>query len=108
MRLLLGYPYLRRVAATDLELGLTMGLNERRDLICSTGDFVSMTVGFETQPQGECCGAADLAPVRAVLGNHDGGRWLALFGGEATVDTISELVESDGVTLLDDRGVQVR
>jgi predicted MPP superfamily phosphohydrolase len=95
--------------ATDLERGLTMGLNERPDLICLTGDFVSTTLGFEAAALKRMLRrAADTAPVLAVLGNHDGGQWLARFGGDASVDTISELVESAGVTLLHNRSVQVR
>jgi predicted MPP superfamily phosphohydrolase len=93
--------------AADLERGLTMGLNERPDLICLTGDFVSTTRGFEAAALRRMLRrAADTAPVLAVLGNHDGGRWLARFGGDASVNKISDLVESAGVTLLHNRSIR--
>jgi uncharacterized protein len=95
--------------AADLERGLAMGLDQRPDLICLTGDFVSTTRGFDAVALTRMLRrAADTAPTLAVLGNHDGGRWLARIGGDASVDTIGNLVESSGVALLYNRSLQVR
>lgn len=94
--------------AADLERGFTKGLKERPDLICLTGDFVSTTLGFEAAALRRMLQrAADTAPVLAVLGNHDGGRWLARFGGDTSTNMISELVQSAGVMLLHNGSVLV-
>jgi uncharacterized protein len=97
------------MAASDLERGLVLGLKERPDLICLTGDFVSTTSGFDAAGLRRMLRrAADTAPVLAVLGNHDGGRWLARVGGDRSVDMISDLAQSSGVTLLHNQSVLVR
>lgn len=93
--------------AADLERGLMLGLKERPDLICFTGDFVSTTSGFEAAGLKQLLRrAADTAPSLAVLGNHDGGRWLARYGGDTSVRVVSDLVESAGITLLHNRSTE--
>src|SRR5688500_4584746 len=65
------------MTAPELETGLAAGLSHRPDLICLTGDFVSRTHGFDRVGLDRLLRrAADTAPTYAVLGNHDGGRWL--------------------------------
>ena len=87
--------------ADDLEIGLAAGLSQRPDLICFTGDFVSTTSGFDGTGLGRMLRrAADTAPAYAVLGNHDGGAWLARHGGSNSTDRLSELIRSTGVRLL--------
>lgn len=95
------------MAAEDLERGLKLGLAQRPDVICLTGDFVSATSGFEEAGLRRMLRrAADTAPAFAVLGNHDGGRWLSRFGGDATVNRIGDLVQSAGVHLLHNRSAR--
>lgn len=89
------------MTAEDLEAGLVLGLRERPDLICLTGDFVSITKGFDRAGLLRLLRrAADTAPAFAVLGNHDGGAWLARYGGSASHRNIGDLVQSAGVRLL--------
>jgi uncharacterized protein len=96
------------MTAEDLERGFTIGLKERPNLICLTGDFVSTTIGFDARALSRMLRrAANTAPAFAVLGNHDGGRWLARFGGDTSVNMLGDLVQSSGVNLLHNRNVRV-
>lgn len=89
------------MTAEDLEAGLQLGLRQRPDLICFTGDFVTNTHGFDKPGLLRLLRrAADTAPTFAVLGNHDGGAWLARRGGNASHQPIADLVQSAGVRLL--------
>jgi uncharacterized protein len=89
------------MGAADLEHGLRAGLAARPDVICFTGDFVSDTRDFDRTG---LCGllrrAADTAPSYAVLGNHDGGAWIARYRGSRSTQMMAELVTSAGVRLL--------
>jgi predicted MPP superfamily phosphohydrolase len=89
------------MGAADLEPGFRAGLAARPDLICLTGDFIGNTSGFDRAGlQRLLRMAADTAPSYAVLGNHDGGAWIARFGGSSSTDMIRELVASAGVRML--------
>ncbi len=89
------------MTAADLETGLQAGLSQRPDLICFTGDFVSTTVGFDRPGLERLLHrAADTAPSFAVLGNHDGGKWLGHRGGSASTQPLSDLIAATGVRLL--------
>jgi uncharacterized protein len=89
------------MGARDLEPGLRAGLAARPDLICLTGDFVSHTSGFDLDGLERLLRmAADTAPSYAVLGNHDGGAWIARFGGDRSTQMMRDLVTSTGVRML--------
>jgi predicted MPP superfamily phosphohydrolase len=87
--------------AADLEPGFRAGLSQKPDLICLTGDFVSETRGFDQQGLFRLLRtAAAAAPTYAVLGNHDGGAWLARWGGCRSTEFMQDLIKSAGVHLL--------
>lgn len=89
------------MTAEDLEAGLSLGLKQNPDLICFTGDFVSTSVGFDKPGLLRLLRtAAGTAPAFAVLGNHDGGAWLAARGGSASPRRIADIVQSAGIRLL--------
>lgn len=95
------------MTAQELQTGLRAGLAQRPDLICLTGDFVTTTIGFDSRGLRNLLRqAADTAPTYAVLGNHDGGAWLARWGGSASTELIRELVVSTGVRLLHNESAQ--
>jgi predicted MPP superfamily phosphohydrolase len=92
------------MSAAELETGLRVGLEQRPDIICFTGDFVTTTVGFDRAGlQRMLRRAANTAPCYAVMGNHDGGDWLRHHGGSASTAMIRELVGSTGVRMLHNR-----
>jgi predicted MPP superfamily phosphohydrolase len=89
------------MVAAELEKGLDAGLSQRPDVICFTGDFVSTSSGFDREGLFRLLRrAADTAPAYAVLGNHDGGTWLARAGGDISTQPLRELITSAGVRVL--------
>jgi predicted MPP superfamily phosphohydrolase len=89
------------MTADALAAGLNAGLVEHPDLICFTGDFVTTTHGFDREGLRNLLRrAADCAPSYAVLGNHDGGRWLHGWGGSRSTQFMADLVSGSGVRLL--------
>jgi uncharacterized protein len=95
------------MTAEDLEVGFRAGLREKPDAICLTGDFVSHLGWFdEAGLRRMLQWAAGTAPTYAVLGNHDGGKWLSDFGMESSTAKIKNLVRESGVRLLDNEAVQ--
>jgi uncharacterized protein len=89
------------MGANDLEPGFRAGLAARPDLICLTGDYVSYTSGFDRTGLLRLLRlAADSAPTYAVLGNHDGGAWIARSRGSLSTEPMRELLASTGVRVL--------
>jgi predicted MPP superfamily phosphohydrolase len=89
------------MTASDLAPGFHSGLAAKPDLICLTGDFVSYTRGFDRDGLHRLLRmAAGAAPTYAVMGNHDGGAWLARFCGSRSSEFIRDLVSKAGVRLL--------
>jgi predicted MPP superfamily phosphohydrolase len=94
--------------ASDLETGLRYGLLQKPDLICLTGDFVSDTRGFDRQGLLRLLRTVvATAPTYAVLGNHDGGDWLARWGGSRSTEFMQDLIRSSGVCLLHNQSTAV-
>jgi len=89
------------MSAAELEIGFRAGLSQKPDFICLTGDFVSETTGFDREGLSRLLrSAAAAAPTYAVLGNHDGGTWLAKWGGARSTGLMQDLIRSSGVNLL--------
>jgi predicted MPP superfamily phosphohydrolase len=89
------------MTAPELDIGLRAGLAEKPDIICLTGDFVSISHGYDRMGLRDLLRrAADTAPTYAVLGNHDGGTWLARYGGSPSPDHVADLLTGAGVRLL--------
>jgi predicted MPP superfamily phosphohydrolase len=89
------------MTAEELEIGVVAGLESRPDLICVTGDFVSTTAGFDRPGLLRLLRRlSPAAPTFAVLGNHDGGDWLARCGGSGSTRMIRQIVASAGIRML--------
>jgi uncharacterized protein len=89
------------VSLDFIEAAIAMGLSAKPDLICLTGDFI--TVG-ESRPLAEYQRILSMlsayAPSYAVLGNHDGGSWSHLRDGYESVPPMIELLRGAGITVL--------
>ncbi len=70
-----------------IDRAITCGLAEKPDLICVTGDFIDADAYAPVLAR-----LAAAAPTFATLGNHDGGRFTASFGGEPSVARIGALL----------------
>ena len=89
------------MTANELEVGVVAGLATRPHMICVTGDFISSTVGFDRPGLLRLLRRLSrAAPTFAVLGNHDGGDWLARYGGSRSTQVIREIVADAGIRLL--------
>jgi len=107
-----GFPRLRILHLADLHCSdglpapsllraLEMGLERRPDLICLTGDYVTTTKGFDEAGLRRIFRrAAESAPAYAVMGNHDGGRWLSRFGGSSSSYGMRQILAGEGVNVL--------
>jgi len=88
---------------------VSMGLQQRPDLICLTGDFISNRSGFnEGRYVQTLKRLTAAAPTFAVLGNHDGGCWATLHRGFPDHQLVDRMLSQSGVTLLYNRSTIVR
>ncbi len=96
------------VPVSAIEHAITLGLAERPDVICITGDFITQR---EEHPRGEYVRAlrrlSAAAPTYAVLGNHDGGLWSAKDGGYGDHRVVARILEESGIELLHNRSTVV-
>jgi predicted MPP superfamily phosphohydrolase len=94
-----------------IESAVTLGLHEKPDVICLTGDFIT---GKEDLSGGTYARTLSrlsaCAPTFAVLGNHDGGVWARERGGYTDHGAVETLLERSGIHLLHNvsRQIQVR
>jgi predicted MPP superfamily phosphohydrolase len=94
------------VSLKMIEEAIELGMAQRPDLVCLTGDFVTH--------RADAPAAADYVRVLrrvvangaqafAVMGNHDGGRWSARTGGWADHVMVDRILEDSGIELLHNR-----
>jgi predicted MPP superfamily phosphohydrolase len=99
------------VSLGQIESAVSLGLAQKPDLVCLTGDFIT---GQEDLGSGAYAKVlarlSTSAPTLAVLGNHDGGSWAEAGGGYADHRVIERLLDQSGIELLHNRArpVQVR
>lgn len=103
-----------------IDHAVTVALAQKPDIVCLTGDFI--TRGQEVHreeyvpilrrlragvsPVG--LGWKALAPVFAVLGNHDGGAWAGRNGGLRDHRLVESILEESGIELLHNRAIQLQ
>lgn len=81
---------------------VTQALTLQPDLICLTGDFITWRHEEFSRYAEILKPMADVAPVYAVLGNHDGGRWVGTAGYPDT-DKVRSLLSAARIELLHNR-----
>jgi predicted MPP superfamily phosphohydrolase len=89
------------VPMMHIERAIGAALELKPDIVCLTGDYVSVHYGFEGERLTKALRrVADSTRTVAILGNHDGGSWAAERKGFPTTAEMSELVKGTGATLL--------
>jgi len=84
-----------------IEAAISLGLEQKPDLICVTGDFVTSGKGFNKDLYvAQLQRLSAVAPTFAVLGNHDG----RFAGGNSTV---ARMLADSGITLLHNRSQRI-
>jgi predicted MPP superfamily phosphohydrolase len=95
------------VSLEFISAAVKQGLALKPDLICLTGDFITWRYeGFQRYAE-VLKPLADAAPTFAVLGNHDGGRWVGRAGYPDT-GLVRQLLADSGVRLLHNRSTLVQ
>ena len=96
------------VPISTIDRAIALGLTEKPDLICLTGDYITTR---EEHPHAEYVAAlrrlSNAAPTFAVLGNHDGGRWSSEDRGYKDHRVVERILEDSGITLLHNRSVRL-
>lgn len=87
---------------------ITKGLEQKPDLICVTGDFITRGDDYVPKEYAQVLGRlSKAAPTFAVLGNHDGGAWAEMFSGLPDHKNIEQLLEVSGIQLLHNRSTSI-
>jgi predicted MPP superfamily phosphohydrolase len=97
------------VPLSMIEDAIALGLAEKPDLVCLTGDFISHRndVPEPADYVRVLRRLSAAAPAFAVMGNHDGGRWAARARGFADHSMMDRVLEDSGIQLLHNRSTVV-
>ncbi len=81
---------------------IQLGLAEKPDVICLTGDFITKHFTEFADYVEVLKPLAAAAPVYACLGNHDGGKWAArpIYGGHADHAAVRNCLAASGAKVL--------
>ncbi len=83
-----------------IDHAIDLGLNEKPDLVCLTGDFITKQWD-EWNAYSRVLGRlSQVVPTFASTGNHDGGDWLVKHGGYSRPTKVMEMLERASVTVL--------
>lgn len=93
------------VSLDFIEGAVRAGLALKPDLICLTGDFITWRFDEFGRYAEVLKPLADVAPTYAVLGNHDGGRWVGT-AGYADTSHVRELLSNARIELLHNRTIE--
>lgn len=88
------------VPYSQIAEAIELGLAERPDFACLTGDYVTHRMPEEGDFSGALRPLAEAVPTLAVFGNHDGGRWVGRHGGYQDISTMRSALEAAGVRCL--------
>jgi predicted MPP superfamily phosphohydrolase len=84
-------------------------LEQRPDLVCLTGDFVTGASEVDMAVLADMLGELSRrVPTYAVKGNHDGGSWARSYMGETDETRVDEALQKAGVALMKNRAELVR
>ena len=76
---------------------VTLGLAQKPDLICLTGDFITHKYDRFEEYAAVLRRLSDAAPTFATLGNHDGGSWANRYSATSAPSPLRKAVADSGV-----------
>jgi len=92
-----------------IDTAITLGLREKPDLICLTGDFITGQEDLSSRDYVQTLARLSAAaPTFAVLGNHDGGRWSRERFGYPDTAPVRTLLNRSGIQLLHNTSVDLQ
>ncbi len=92
-----------------IEQAFDLALEQKPDLICLTGDYITEGKGFDEQWYHRTLRRlASRTPCFATLGNHDGGAWSHRTGTVPyTTERVAKMLESAGIPVLTNSRVEI-
>lgn len=96
------------VSLSFISHAIQLGLSQKPDLICLTGDFITHKFDAFAEFKEVLKTLAENAPAFACLGNHDGGIWAARRRGYEDTTAVRDLLVKSGVELLHNAAKSVR
>lgn len=99
----------RAVSLGYLRRAIQTGLDQKPDLICLTGDFITWKYRQFEEYAKVLSPLSEMAPAYACLGNHDGGSWAhgRMKIGMQSSQPVKHLLEQSGIELLHNRNTTV-
>lgn len=95
------------VSLEFIEKAIQVGLREKPDLICLTGDYITHKYDDWTGYARVLSSLSKAAPTFATLGNHDGGNWCAKHHGYDNSHLVRDLFDKSGIDHLDNASRQI-
>ncbi|MBA4148773.1 MAG: phosphodiesterase YaeI [Verrucomicrobia bacterium] len=89
------------VSLEFIEKAINLGLREKPDLICLTGDYITRKYNDWEGYAGVLSALPKAAPTFATLGNHDGGAWCGIHNGYEDSHNVRNLFDKSGIAHLD-------
>jgi hypothetical protein len=83
-----------------IDRAVSFGLAERPHMAVLTGDFWSRKPDDTAPLVRSLCRLSAVVPCFACAGNHDGGSWVAPWGGYPDLDPLRSMLDMAGVSLL--------
>ncbi len=83
-----------------IDEAITLGLAQAPDLIALVGDYISRRPPDAQRLVESLRRLSSSAPTFAVMGNHDGGQWVAQFGGYHDSAPMQDLLRQAGISIL--------
>jgi uncharacterized protein len=89
------------VPTSHIRHAIEIGLRQRPDIVCLTGDFITFKHDFDPEVSVRLLGMlTTAAPTYAVLGNHDGGAWAPDHGGLSDHTLVEQILSAAHIRLL--------
>ena len=99
----------RFVSMSMIAHAIKMGLAQKPEVICVTGDFITSKSGFDENDYVRVLRRlSQAAPTFAVLGNHDGNGWARTHGGFLDHEVVERILARSGIVLLHNCSERVR
>lgn len=95
------------VSLEFLERAFHIGLEQKPDLVCLTGDYITRKYDQFDRYAKVLSVLSQTVPTVATLGNHDGGKWCAEIHGYDDTSEVQKLMEKSGIDLLENRSRRV-
>ncbi len=89
-----------QVSVEFIEKAIELGISQRPDLACITGDFITRHIPYRNEYVSILRSLSAACPCFACAGNHDGGGWVGPLGGYKDLTEIRRFLDDSNISLL--------